>query len=79
MALVEEGRVCIKRLGRDAGSKAVVAKVIDSNYVQIISSVRPKARRCNVRHLEFLQEKVSLGDKVQVAKTLEIDAAKLGA
>lgn len=78
MALIEEGRVCIKRLGRDAGSKAVVAKVIDSNYVQIISSVRPKARRCNVRHLEFLQEKVSLGDKSQVAKTLEIDAAKLG-
>ncbi len=79
MALVEEGRVCIKKLGRDAGSKAVVTKVIDGNYVQIISSARPKSRKCNVKHLEFLQEKIDLRDKAQLAKTLEIDASKLGA
>jgi len=79
MALIEEGRVCIKKLGRDAGSKAVVAKIIDGNYVQIISSVRPRARRCNVRHLEFLSEKVSLEDRAQLAKALEIDAEKLKA
>lgn len=79
MALIEEGRVCIKRLGRDAGSKAVVTKVMDKNFVQIISSVRPKARKCNVQHLEFLSEKVSLSDKSQLAKALEIDASKLKA
>lgn len=77
MALVEEGRVCIKKLGRDAGSKAVVSKVIDASFVNIISSVRPRPRKCNVKHLEFLSEKVSLQDKAAVAHALEIDASKL--
>ncbi len=77
MALIEEGRVCVKKLGRDAGSKAVVTKVLDGSFVKIISSVRPKERKCNVQHLEFLSEKVSLEDKEQVAKVLEIDKAKL--
>jgi large subunit ribosomal protein L14e len=79
MALIEEGRVCIKKLGRDAGSKAVITKVIDGSFVNIISSVRPKERKCNVLHLEFLSDKVSLSDKSQLAKVLEIDVAKLKA
>ena len=79
MALIEEGRVCIKKLGRDAGSRAVVTKVIDGNFVKIMSSLRPKERKCNVQHLEFLSEKVSLSDKDQLARVLEIDKAKLKA
>jgi len=79
MALIEEGRVCIKKLGRDAGSKAVITKVMDNGFVQIMSSVRPKSRKCNVKHLEFLSEKVSLSDRTQVAKALEIDASKIKA
>ena len=77
MALIEEGRVCIKKLGRDAGSRAVITKVVDGSFVRIISSVRPKERKCNVQHLEFLSEKVSLEDKDQLARVLEIDKAKL--
>lgn len=79
MALIEEGRVCIKKLGRDAGSKAVITKVIGGSFVNIISSIRPKERKCNVQHLEFLSDKVSLSDKAQLAKVLEIDVAKLKA
>ncbi len=79
MVLIEEGRVCIKKLGRDAGSRAVITKVIDGNFVKIMSSVRPKERKCNVQHLEFLSEKVSLSDKDQLARVLEIDKAKLKA
>ncbi len=79
MALIEEGRVCIKKLGRDAGSRAVITKVLDGNFVKIISSVRPRERKCNVQHLEFLSEKVSLSDKEQLARVLEIDKAKLAA
>ncbi len=79
MALIEEGRVCVKKFGRDAGSRAVVTKVIDGTFVNIISSVRPRERKCNVKHLEFLSEKVSLADKAQLARVLEIDAAKLKA
>jgi large subunit ribosomal protein L14e len=79
MALIEEGRVCVKRLGRDAGSMAVITKVIDGNFVKIISSVRPKERRCNVQHLEIISEKVSLSDKDQLARVLEIEKSKLAA
>ena len=79
MALVEVGRVCVKRFGRDAGKRAVVTKVIDANFVNIITSVRPKERRCNVRHLEFLSEKVDSSNKDQLAKALEIEAGKLKA
>ncbi|MDE1855105.1 MAG: 50S ribosomal protein L14e [Candidatus Micrarchaeota archaeon] len=79
MALVEVGRVCVKKFGRDAGKRAVVTKVIDANFVQILTSVRLKERRCNVKHLEFLAEKVDAGSKEQIAKALEIEAAKLKA
>jgi large subunit ribosomal protein L14e len=77
MALVEVGRVCVKKLGRDAGKRAVVTKVIDANFVQVVTSVRMKERRCNVRHLEFLSEKVDAGNREQLARALEIEAGKL--
>lgn len=79
MALVEVGRVCMKKFGRDAGKRAVITKVIDANFVNVMTSVRLKERRCNVRHLEFLSEKVDAGNKEQVAKALEIEASKLKA
>ncbi len=77
MKLVEEGRVCIKKYGRDAGKKAVIVKVIDDNFVSIVTELRPKPRKCNVNHLEFLAEKVNASDKNEVAKVLEIPAEKL--
>ncbi|MDE1851515.1 MAG: 50S ribosomal protein L14e [Candidatus Micrarchaeota archaeon] len=77
MVLLEEGRLCVKKLGRDAGDRAVITKVIDANFVNIISSSRAKERRCNVRHLEFLSEKVDPNNKEQLARALEIEASKL--
>lgn len=78
MALVEEGRVCIKRLGRDAGSKAVVTKVIDRNFVNIVTQTRPRERRCNVKHLEFLNEKIETANRERIESYLGIvkNAAK---
>ncbi len=70
--LLEPGRICIKKYGRDAGSRAVVTKVLDKRFVNIITAVRQKERRCNSRHLEFLNEKVDVNDKVQVNKVLGI-------
>ena len=78
MALVEVGRVCVKKFGRDAGKRAVVTKVGDSNFVQVVTSVRLKERKCNVKHLEFLPEKIDPANKEQLAKALEIDASKIG-
>jgi ribosomal protein L14E/L6E/L27E len=70
--LLESGRVCIKKYGRDAGSKAVVAEVIDNRFVKIVTAKRPKERRCNTSHLEFLQEKVDFKNKDAVNKALGI-------
>ena len=77
MALVEAGRVCVKKFGRDAGKRAVVIKVVDANFVNVVTSVRLKERRCNVKHLEFLSEKVDPKSKEQLAKVLEIEPSKL--
>jgi large subunit ribosomal protein L14e len=77
VALIEAGRVCVKKFGRDAGRRAVVTKVFDANFVNIVTSVRLKERRCNVRHLEFLSEKIDSSNKEQLAKALEIEASKL--
>lgn len=74
MALVEVGRVCIKKLGRDAGDKAVVTKVIDKNFVEIMTHTRPKSRRANIKHLEFLNEKIDAKNQEELNSTLEIEA-----
>jgi ribosomal protein L14E/L6E/L27E len=79
MALVETGRVCVKMFGRDAGKRGIVTKVIDANFVNLITSVRLKERKCNVKHLEFLSEKVDTSNKEQVARALEIEVSKLSA
>lgn len=73
MALIEVGRVCIKKFGRDAGAKAVITKVVDKSNVHIVTSVRPKERKCNVNHLEFLSEKIDPKNEDILYKTLEIE------
>ncbi|MGA2799751.1 MAG: 50S ribosomal protein L14e [Candidatus Micrarchaeaceae archaeon] len=70
--MLEPGRVCIKRYGRDAGSRAVVVRVLDSGFVSIITSVRQKERKCNPKHLEFLSERIDVNDKALVNKTLGV-------
>ncbi len=77
MALIEVGRVCIKKFGRDAGSRAVITKVQGKGFVSILTSVRNKERRCNVKHLEFLSEKVDPTNKQQLAQALELDTSKI--
>jgi ribosomal protein L14E/L6E/L27E len=73
MPLIEAGRVCVKKFGRDAGAKAVVTSVLDANTVMIMTAERPKERKCNIKHLEFLNEKIDANDKSMVEKTLEIE------
>jgi ribosomal protein L14E/L6E/L27E len=77
MPLIEVGRVCAKKYGRDASSRAVITKIIDGNFVEIISSSRPKPRKCNVKHLEFFNERIDANDRAAVAKAIEIDPSKL--
>ena len=74
--LLEPGSVCIKKYGRDAGSRAVIMKVLDNGFVSIMTDMRPKERRCNERHLEFLNEKININDAALVSKTLGIKPKK---
>jgi large subunit ribosomal protein L14e len=60
MAAIAVGSVCMKNRGRDAGKKCVVVNLVDANYVEILSAGRKKRRKCNVRHLEPLGEKIEL-------------------
>ena len=76
MALIEVGRVCIKKFGRDAGSKAVITKMVDKGHVHIVTSIRPHDRKCNVNHLEFLNEKVDPKSEEQLYRALEIERPK---
>ncbi len=70
--MIEPGRVCIKKYGRDAGSTAVVTKVEREGFVRIMSAKRSKERLCNIRHLEFLNETVDVYDKEKVNRLLNI-------
>ncbi len=57
--MIEPGRVCIKLRGREAGKRCVIEEVIDDNFV-IISGEGVRRRRCNIKHLLLLPEKVEI-------------------
>lgn len=56
---MEIGRVCIKISGRETGRKCVIVDKIDDNYV-LVSGIGVRRRRCNIRHLEPLEEVVKI-------------------
>jgi len=72
--LLQPGRVCIKKLGRDAGSKAIITSVEKDGFVKIITAERPKERRCNPSHLELLNEVVDIKNKDEISKIISITA-----
>jgi ribosomal protein L14E/L6E/L27E len=76
MALIENGRMCIKKYGRDAGSRAVVIRRIDGNFVEVVTAQRTKPRKCNIKHLEFLTATADITDKAAIAKALELEPAR---
>lgn len=76
MALIEVGRICIKKYGRDAGSRAVITAMEKDGFVKIMTAERTKERRCNPVHLEFLNETVDVKNKEAVTKVLGIKEKK---
>ena len=60
MVSMENGRVCVKKSGRDAGRLCVVTNVIDENFVKVICVGRKKRRKCNITHLEPLPQKMEV-------------------
>lgn len=58
--VMEIGRLCVKKRGREEGQKCAVIDVIDDTYV-LIDGPEVKRRRCNVKHLEPLEQKLEIG------------------
>ncbi len=48
--MINQGRVCVKIAGRDAGKHCVVLDVVDDHTVLIDGATR--RRKCNIAHLE---------------------------
>ena len=68
MPAIEVGRVCLKTAGREAGEKCVILEVIDENFVEVVG-VSVKNRRCNIRHLEPMDETIDIkSDDVEEIK-----------
>jgi large subunit ribosomal protein L14e len=57
--VMEVGRVCVKLVGHEAGRRCVVADVLDNVYV-VVSGPEVKRRRCNIAHLEPLEQKIEI-------------------
>ncbi|MGY5864990.1 MAG: 50S ribosomal protein L14e [Candidatus Thorarchaeota archaeon] len=77
MSLYETGRVCVKTMGREAGSYCVVLEKKDESHVLVtgprkLSGVR--RRSCNIRHLEPLEIILSVAadaDDEAIEKAIE--------
>ncbi len=72
--LLEAGRVCIKKYGRDAGSRAVITSIGSDGFAMVLTAARyKKERRCNPSHLEFLNETVDVKNNEAVLKALGVE------
>jgi len=69
--MIEPGRVCIKKTGRDAGKKCVVINILDDKFVEIVSGNRKKARKCNSFHLVPTSQKVDPNSEGEIKKALQ--------
>jgi len=64
--MIEPGRICIKKAGREKGLYCVVVEKINDSFV-IVSGpktiTRVRRRKCNITHLDFLPEKFDIPEK----------------
>lgn len=59
--VIDVGRLVVKLLGREAGRKAVVVDVVDSNYVVITGPFAGvRRRRVNINHIEPIDKKIEI-------------------
>jgi large subunit ribosomal protein L14e len=56
---MEVGRVCVKLAGREAKQTCVIVDNVDESFV-LVSGPYIRRRRCNVKHIEPLKQKLSL-------------------
>jgi large subunit ribosomal protein L14e len=78
--VMEVGRVCVKLAGHEAGEKCVIVDVIDRTHV-LVSGPKVKRRRCNIKHLEPLPNKLEIAKGAsdeEVKRALEAAGAPAG-
>ena len=51
MAAIEEGRICVKTMGKDSGEEVTITKVVDKNFA-MVKDAKGKESRVSIRHLE---------------------------
>ena len=68
--MIEPGRICIKKTGRDAGKKCVVINILDNKFVEIVSLNRKSARKCSISHLVPLEQKVNPKSEEEIKNAL---------
>lgn len=75
--MFEVGRMCMKIAGREAGKICCVVKKIDSSFVMVTGPhelTQVKRRKCNIAHLEPLQEMIKISadaSDAEVAKAYQ--------
>ena len=67
MASIEVGRVCVKTAGREAGERCAIIDIIDDNFVEVVGE-GVNNRRCNINHLEPLDETIEVTDDLEAVK-----------
>ena len=67
--MIEIGRVCVKLAGRDAGKKCVIIDILDDKTVLIDGETR--RRKCNILHIEPLDEVVKVEKKASYEKVCD--------
>ncbi|UJG39751.1 MAG: 50S ribosomal protein L14e [Candidatus Heimdallarchaeum aukensis] len=63
MTAIQIGRIVVKTAGREAGKKAIIADLIDQNYVLITGPkdlTKVRRRKVNVGHIELTDKVVSI-------------------
>ncbi len=72
MPAIEVGRICMKISGREAGEKCVIVEIIDEKFVEVLGST-VKNRRCNIKHLEPLEQVIEIKteDPEEIQKEFE--------
>jgi ribosomal protein L14E/L6E/L27E len=71
MALLEIGRICFKRSGKNAGEKVIIVGF--EGKQPVIEGIKAKRKKCNPRHLFPTVEKkeISNPSKEEIIKILK--------
>ncbi|MEM4733621.1 MAG: 50S ribosomal protein L14e [Candidatus Bathyarchaeia archaeon] len=63
MPAIEVGRICVKKLGREAGRKCVIVDIIDKSFVLVTGPKKVtgvKRRRVNINHVAPSEDSIPI-------------------